>query len=76
MINPIKPIGPITGDRSHPSHLSYRSQKQKLGTRHFMMSALIFCWDRWDGSDGWDRFLFLGLIGEMGLIMMGLIGLG
>ena len=42
MINPIKPIGPITGDRSHPSHLSYRSQKQKLGTRHCMMSALIF----------------------------------
>ena len=42
MINPIKPIGPITGDRSHPSHLSYRSQKQKLGTRHFVMSALLF----------------------------------
>ena len=72
-INPIRPIGPITRDLSHQSHPSYRSQKQKIGTLHCMMSALIF-FSRPDGTDVTDSFV-IGPIGAMGLIMMGLIGL-
>ena len=60
-IRPIRPIGPKT-----------KTRRPALHDAGLIVFAGTDGTDRADGTD----FLFLGLMGGIGLIMMGLIGLG